>query len=129
MSMSWDRPSSTSERLAEALAERGMKQVDLVKKTGLNKSIISRCLSGKTEPGNHTIMLLARALGVSEMWLWGFDVPKERSETQKKNDQLAQLVAQLRNNSELFDVVLSLSSLSQEDFASIKHLVLSLDNK
>ena len=80
-----NRVSTTMERLAEVMQETGKKQADLVRDTGLNKSIISRCVSGKTEPGNQTIMLLAKALNVSEMWLWGYDVPKERVAPPKEN--------------------------------------------
>lgn len=65
-----------SERLAQRMGERGLKQVDLVhlaqdqgKKLG--KSQLSQYVSGKTTPRAETLAFLAQALGVSEEWLLG----------------------------------------------------------
>lgn len=123
------RPSTTKERLEEVMRETGKKQVDLVRETGLNKSIISRCVSGKTEPGNQTVMLLARSLGVSEMWLWGYDVPKFRTPEQKKNDAIVGVVSKLRSDPGFFEVVTQLSELPAGEYDSIKLLISSLRNK
>ena len=75
---------TTAERLREAMAEAGKKQIDLANETGLQRSAISRYLSGEYEPKQKAINKLAVALNVSEMWLWGFDVPKQRTAEQKK---------------------------------------------
>lgn len=123
------RVATTADRLKEAMDLVGKKQADLVRETGLNRGTISRYLSGEMEPRQKATHKLAVALGVSEMWLWGYDVPDTRTETQKKNDQLAQLVVRLRKNPDLFDVCMSLSELPAADFASIKQLVFSLGNK
>lgn len=74
----WPRSSTTSQRLQQALDEAGMKQADLAKATGLPKGGISNYVTGKYEPKSDVINKLAKALNVSEMWLWGYDVPKER---------------------------------------------------
>lgn len=58
---------------------RNMKQVDIVEKTGLGKSAISQYYSGKYEPKQKGIYLIAKALNVSESWLMGYDVPMERT--------------------------------------------------
>lgn len=123
------RVATTKERLEEAMKETGKKQADLVRETGLNKSIISRCVSGKTEPGNQTLMQLAQALNVSEMWLWGFDVPKTRASWQKKGDALVDVVARMRKDPEFFDVVSMLAELPADQYASIKQLISALGNK
>lgn len=119
------RPSTTKERIAEVMRETGKKQADLVRDTGLNKSIVSRCVSGKTEPGNQTIMLLARALDVSEMWLWGYDVPKARTTVQKKNDEIVDLVKRLRVDPDFLDVVSVLGKMQEDEYNSFKTLILS----
>ena len=74
----WPRSSTTSQRLQQALDEAGMKQADLAKATGLPKGGISNYVTGRYEPKSDVINKLAKALNVSEMWLWGYDVPKER---------------------------------------------------
>lgn len=61
----------TSERLKEALLMRDMKQIELATKTGLGKSAISQYLSGKVNPKQDKIHILAKALSVDELWLMG----------------------------------------------------------
>lgn len=70
---------TTSERIKEALELKGMKQSDLVEKTGIGKSSISTYISGSYEPKQRNIYKIAKALGVNEAWLMGYDVPMERS--------------------------------------------------
>ena len=45
----------------------------------MNKSDISQYVSGKVEPNQDKLYVLAKALNVSEAWLMGYDVPMERS--------------------------------------------------
>lgn len=123
------RTATTADRLRQAIQESGKKQADIVRETGLDKSSLSNYLSGKYEPKQKAIMALARALDVSEMWLWGYDVPKERTPEQKKNDDLARIVVEIRRRPELFEMVLKLSKLPDAEFASIDQLVTALVNK
>ena len=83
----WARNSSTSERLQEAMQAAHMKQADLARATGLSKGGISNYVTGRYEPKSDIISKLAKALSVSEMWLWGYDVPMER---QDKKDSPAE---------------------------------------
>lgn len=69
---------TTADRIKEALELRGMKQADLVEKTGIGKSSISTYISGSYEPKQRNIYKLAKALDVNESWLMGYDVPMER---------------------------------------------------
>lgn len=68
----------TPQRLKEALEKAHMKQADLVRATGIDKGSIHHYLTGKYEPKATPINKMAIALNVSEMWLWGYDVPMER---------------------------------------------------
>lgn len=77
------RVSSASSRIKEAMMLAGKTQADLMRETGLNKSTISRYLSGACEPKQIAIGKLARSLNVEEMWLWGYDVPMKKTATQK----------------------------------------------
>lgn len=114
-----NRISTTSQRLHEAMAMAKKKQTDLVTDTGLNKSTISRYCSGDAEPKANAISKLAAALDVTEMWLWGYDVPMERPEGQKKNDQLVKLVVRMRSDSEFTNAVSMLDNLSPDQFSAI----------
>jgi len=65
-------------RLKKALEYKGMKQIELADKTNIDKSLISNYLKGKYEAKQNNIYLMAQALDVSEAWLMGYDVPRER---------------------------------------------------
>lgn len=118
-----------SERLREAMNDAGKKQADLVRETGIDKGALSSYLSGKYEPKQKAIGALARALNVSEMWLWGYDVPKVRTPEQKKNDTLVDVVSKLRQDPDFFDVVAQLAELPAGEYASIKSIISALRNK
>lgn len=62
-------------RIKEAMMNRGMKQADLVRKTGISKSTISGYLTGRYIPRQNSIYLLAQALDVDIDWLMGFESP------------------------------------------------------
>ena len=124
-----ERTATTAERLREAMDAAGKKQLDLAKATGLSHSTISRYLSGQMEPKQKAISRLAIVLGVSEMWLWGYDVPMSRTPEQKKNDDLVKVVAQLRKDADFFEVVSLLADLPAEQYASVKTLLTALSKK
>lgn len=85
-------------RLRQAMDERGMRQVDLLEAVKpyckkyniqISKGQLSQYLAGRNEPGQSRIFILAQALGVSESWLIGLDVPKEREPHAQTADERA----------------------------------------
>lgn len=124
-----NRPAELMDRLREALADNQMKPIELSEKTGVPKSMISYYLSGKSVPKADRIYKIAQALGVSESWLLGYDVPKVRTPEQKKNDTLVDVVSKLRNDPDFFDVVAQLAELPAGEYASIKSIISALRNK
>ena len=60
-------------RLKEMMDERGMRQVDLAAKSGVDRSLISSYLSGRYEPKDDKLQALAQALDCDAMWLAGYD--------------------------------------------------------
>lgn len=92
------------QRFKKAMEIRNMKQSDLVLKTGIGKSAISQYATGKYNPKQRALYLLAQALDVSEAWLMGYDVPMEKNNTVDKshnpNDDLPKevnLIEQIQN--------------------------------
>lgn len=122
----FERSSNTAERMREAMVACGMNQTALANATGLDKGAISRYLSGEYEPKSGAVSKMAAALNVSEMWLWGYDVPRERTLEQKKNDQLAELIVRLRKDERLYSLVSKLADIEAEQFDLIEKLVSSL---
>lgn len=66
------------DRLKEAMDNNNMKQTDLVNIGHFDKGQLSAWLSGRYRPKQVNIDKLSRILGVSEAWLMGYDVPRER---------------------------------------------------
>lgn len=110
---------SVADRLREAMNMRNKKQVDLERETGINRSAISRYLSGEYEPKNKPIYELAKALDVSEQWLMGYDVPMERPKAQKNNDAISDIVVKLRSDEEFLSIVDKISKMDSEKRKSL----------
>lgn len=132
------RPSTTAERLKERMDELGLKQVDVVKLTGIDKGALSSYLSGKYEPKDKTIFKLAKVLNVNEMWLWGYDVPKERQERlsddeitipasmDEKASFTADIVVRLGDDDLFCESVKLLYKLEENKLLTVKSLLESL---
>lgn len=73
-----DKIATFQDRITSALAENSITQAELARKTGIWASAISDYIKGKYEAKQDKLSMLARALNVSETWLMGYDVPKER---------------------------------------------------
>ncbi|MFR2713273.1 MAG: hypothetical protein ACLVGK_04495 [Pilosibacter sp.] len=80
--------STTAKRLKHIMQLRNLKQVDVLNLakpycekygTKLTKVDLSQYVSGKVEPGQAKLFVLANALHVSEAWLMGLDVPMKSS--------------------------------------------------
>ena len=99
-------------RIAEALSIMGWKQVDLVERTGIPKNSINAWVKQKWQPKQKPLMKMAQVLGVSEMWLAGYDVPMERPAAQKKSDELTQLIIEIKEDEDLKDLFISISHLN-----------------
>lgn len=127
--MDGKRVASTADRLKEAIQEAGKKQIDVVRETGVDKGSLSNYLSGRYEPKSDAVNRLARALDVSEMWLWGYDVPKERNTEQRKNDKLVHIISMLRKDEGFYNLVDKLSKLDKTQYDSISQLLAAFDRK
>ena len=82
-----NRKSNTSQRLKQIMNERNLRQIDIVKlcepyseKYGIpiTQPDISQYVNGKHSPEQPKLTILGMALNVSETWLMGLDVPKDR---------------------------------------------------
>ena len=115
------------DRLQEALYLRDKKSVDLVRDLKIPKSAISQYLSGKSQKmDSERLHLICKYLDVSEPWMMGYDVPKERNiteKTNKKNNAIADIVARMRTDEDFLSLVESLSRMDAEKIAVFKQLL------
>lgn len=109
---------NTSSRLKQIMAERGLKQVDILNKSlpfqksldiKMGKSTLSQYVNGVQSPDQNRICLLSKTLNVNEAWLMGFDVPKNITED-SDNDKENQDSSNVYN---YFDVGLSAGVLTE----------------
>ena len=66
-----------AQRLREGLDVRNMTQSELASRSQISKSSISRYIKGDWEGKQGAVYALAQALGVTEAWLMGYDVPMQ----------------------------------------------------
>lgn len=85
---------TTSERLKQIMSEQGLRQADILEKAKpycekfglkLGRNDISQYVSGKVLPKQDKLTLLGYTLNVSEAWLMGYDVPREREAVTPSN--------------------------------------------
>lgn len=65
--------SNFANRLKVAMKYRNVKAFEISKATGISKANISSYLSGRYEPKQKNIYLIANFLNVNEAWLIGYD--------------------------------------------------------
>ncbi|SFL39661.1 Helix-turn-helix [Gracilibacillus orientalis] len=87
---------TTGQRLKQLMRERNIKQVDILNlaqkysKDGvkISKTDLSQYVNGKTEPRQDKLYILAEALNVSEAWLMGYDISRERISDEQRQNQI-----------------------------------------
>ena len=103
--MKTERIKTLAQRLAEGLEIRNMKQIELSEKTGISRGAISSYLTGRWEPKQNNIYLIAKALNVNEAWLMGYDVPYQKSASSQEgyytDPETAAYAEELRTNPNL----------------------------
>ena len=83
-----------AKRINQALEERGITAKELARRTGLSEADISNYRHGRYAPRQDRIYLLALALGVDPVWLWGL------RDEQHPEDEIDMLINNL-NDTEL----------------------------
>lgn len=95
---------TTADRLKQIMSERGLRAADIIRlatpyckehNVKLSKSDLSQYLHEKSVPGQSKLSILGLALNVSEVWLMGADVPRERqnaSTPRSENERMNEFV-------------------------------------
>lgn len=81
-----EKVSTFAARLREGLSLRSMTQAELSRRTGLDKSSISRYLKNEYKGNQDAVYKISQALNVSEAWIMGYDVPMEPSKQVQASD-------------------------------------------
>lgn len=121
------RKYETADRIRQLMEEKNWKQVDIFnnskpfqEKLGvkLGKSAISQYVNGVQAPDQRRLALLALTFNVSEAWLMGYDVPRERESTAETGYSETDL-RKLAESAKTFDG----KPLSENDIQAIKNII------
>lgn len=110
-------------RIREALSIRNMKQVELVEKTGLDKSAINHYVKQRYQPKQQALLSMAKALDVNEMWLAGYNAPMERNVADKNSSEVAALFDRILRDKKLYTLTLNITKLNDNQLAIITKMV------
>ena len=137
------RNENTSIRLKKIMADKGLKQADILNKCKpicerynkmynmniqITKSDLSQWISGVYEPRQNKLTVLAEALGTNEVWLMGFDVPNvpkdEYNSSVSKEKEKEMLKDVLKRKGFLNDN----EEMTEEDFNRLIELCFRIHN-
>lgn len=122
------KKSNTQERLKLIMEEKNLRQVDLLNKcmpyckkynVRLGRNDISQYVSGKAEPTQIRLSILAEALNVTETWLMGYDV--EREPTFQFSTLEKELITAYRNKPEMQEAVNTLLGISNNSQRTVEY--------
>lgn len=114
------------------MKSRGLRQVDILEKskpiqekTGIkmSKAHLSNYVNGRSNPDQLRLVLLSQTLGVSEVWLMGYDVPIEPENNTSLIAEVSKSMKKLTtfNQKEVFNFVEKLLKEQNENLG--KNLV------
>lgn len=121
------RKYETADRIRQLMEEKNWKQVDIFnnskpyqEKLGvkLGKSAISQYVNGIQAPDQRRLALLALTFNVSEAWLMGYDVPRERESTAETGYSETDL-RKLAESAKTFDG----KPLTESDIVAIQNII------
>lgn len=100
--------------------DRDMRQIDLATKTGIRQGTISHYVAGRLSPKSDAIEKLSRTLGVSELWLMGYDVPMSAEADQDGRNQIfAEVVLRMQSDPEFRRSVELIGNLAPEELSAL----------
>lgn len=123
-----ERVATTAERLRTVMNARGMKQIDLVRDSGLPKGAISLYVSGKVNPKQAAIEKISKTLDVNALWLMGYDVPMtvEVDPETVRNQAIADIALRMQTDDRYRDVVIRLDKLDRKKLDAVAAIVESM---
>lgn len=123
------RKFQTADRIRELMQEKQWKQVDVInnskpfqEKLGvkLGKSALSQYVNGVQAPDQKKLALLALTFNVSEAWLMGYDVPRERNTSTTTTAGYTETdLRKMAENAKTFDG----KPLNENDIQAIQNII------
>lgn len=127
--------SETAKRLTTAMSLANITQQELSDRSGVGKASISQYCNGSHAPSNVSAGKMAKVLGVSPVWLMGFDVPmreKEDGKTYNDDPQIAEWVQRTFDDPDMRSLFEMKQKMTPERFKKFLELMrdsYELENK
>lgn len=117
-------------RIKKMLEKLNLTQADLAKATGIRASSISDYLSGKYDPKQDKIYLIAKALNVSPAWLMGLEDDSDASSGSYYTDpEVVAYAEELRTNPNMRILFSAAKDISKEDMEKAVEYITFLKSK
>lgn len=123
------RKFTTADRLNQIIRERNIKQVDVLRaclpycekyNIQLKKNDLSQYVSGRIEPKQDKLSVLAMGLNVNEVWLMGYDVPPGRNALERLQRRIASNNISLQYDTDAEEMLNMYIQLDSTDQAEIR---------
>lgn len=127
--------SETAKRLTTAMSLANITQQELSDRSGVGKASISQYCNGSHAPSNVSAGKMAKVLGVSPVWLMGFDVPmrdKEEGKAYHDDPQIAEWVQRTFDDPDMRSLFEMKQKMTPERFKKFLELMrdsYELENK
>lgn len=106
-----------STRLREALSDKGMKSVELSEITSIPRPAISQYLNDVIVPKQKRNHIIANALGVNPVWLYGYDVKKHL------HGDIDRITSEASNNEAYCEICISAIGLNDDCYAFLLKII------
>lgn len=123
-----ERVATTADRLKQIMNERDLRQIDISNQTGIRQGTISHYIAGRLSPKADAVEKMANTLGVSELWLMGYDVPMtvEVDPEAVRNQAIADIALRMQTDDRYRDVVIRLDKLDRKKLDAVAAIVDSM---
>lgn len=123
-----NKVATTADRLKTIMHNRDIRQIDIAQITGIHKGTISHYITGRLVPKSDAIVKMSSTLGVSELWLMGYDVPMtaEVDPEMVRNQTIADIALRMQTDDRYRDVVIRLDKLDRKKLDAVAAIVESM---
>lgn len=120
-----NKVATTADRLKTIMHNRDIRQIDIAQITGIHKGTISHYITGRLVPKSDAIVKMSSTLGVSELWLMGYDVPMtvEVDPEAVRNQAIADIALRMQTDDRYRDVVIRLDKLDRKKLDAVAAIV------
>ena len=125
-----NKPYTFAERLRTIMKERGLSNSAIAKLCDIDKSNITRYLSGTYEAKQDVVYRMASRLNINPAWLMGYDVPIEADSNviPSEDDDLSSYLEELRTRPEMKMLFKTSKGMTKEQIQAVVQMIENLKN-